>query len=339
MGEGFHQRLGGPHAEREALAAAGEGARGATAYVSLEPCCHQGRTPPCADALVEAGIARVVACHRDPNPQVAGGGFRRLEEAGIEVEHGVLSREAVRLNLPFVLSQVLGRPAVTLKWAMSLDGRIATVGGESQWISGDEGRRWGMSLREEHGAILVGSGTVLADDPSLNRRQGLAEGPILRAVLDRRLRTPPGARMLSLPGPVVVYTVSPAAKAARKAWAALEEAGAELVVAGEEGAALDLERVLGDLHRRGVQSLLVEGGGEVHASFVASGLYDRVAVDCAPLVVGGDRAPGPVRGQGFERLDEAHRLEDLRATAKGGDVILEGWRVGCLQDLCEKLDA
>ncbi len=168
VGEGFHVRAGEPHAEVHALAAAGEAARGATLYVTLEPCAHQGRTPPCVDAVIAAGVARVVATHRDPNPATAGRGFDRLRAAGIEVETGPGAADAIELNLPFLVAQVLGRPAVTLKWAASLDGRIATAGGESRWITGARARRSALELREEHDAILVGIGTVLADDPRLD---------------------------------------------------------------------------------------------------------------------------------------------------------------------------
>ncbi len=324
VGRGWHRQVGGPHAEVEALRAAGPRARGATLYVNLEPCNHHGRTPPCVDAVLEAGISRVVACHRDPN-RVAAGGFERLQATGIEVEHGILAEEAVRLNLRFLVPAVLGRPEVTLKWAMSLDGRIATASGQSQWISAPAGRRWGLALREEHDAILVGVGTVMADDPRLDRRLGLARKPNLRVVLDRALRTPPGARLLQTEGPLLIYTQSPD----RERCKALEERGAQVagLPAVEPGA------VLADLFQRGVRSLLVEGGGEVHASFVSSGLYDRVGVDCAPLLIGGRSAPGPLGGEGFPSLADAARLEGFEARQRGGDLILTGYRKGCLPEL------
>lgn len=325
MGSGWHHQVGGPHAEIEALREAGERARGATLFVTLEPCAHFGRTPPCADAVIAAGVARVVACHGDPNPKVAGRGFARLRAAGIEVESGFLVEEAVRLNLPFLIDNVLGRPEVTLKWAMSLDGRIATVTGQSQWISSPEGRRWALALREEHDAILVGSGTVLADDPRLDRRLSLAAGPNLRVVLDRRLRTPPEARLFTIEGPVLIYTESTDLPRIE----ALRERGAQVVTLPtvEPGA------VLADLYSRGVQSLLIEGGAEVLASFVASGLYDRVMVDCAPLLIGGKGAPGPLAGEGFAELASAARLEGFETGREGGDVILTAYRAGCVEGL------
>jgi diaminohydroxyphosphoribosylaminopyrimidine deaminase/5-amino-6-(5-phosphoribosylamino)uracil reductase len=329
VGHGWHRQVGGPHAEVEALREAGERARGATVYVTLEPCAHYGRTPPCADALLAAGVARVVACHRDPDPRVSGKGFERLRAAGVEVESGFLVEEAVRLNLRFLVAATLGRPAVTLKWAMSLDGRIATATRESQWISSPQGRRWALALREEHDAILVGSGTVLADDPRLDRRLGLAAGPNVRAVLDRRLRTPPGARLFTVEGPALIYTQSPD----EERRARLEERGAAVIglPAVEPGA------VLADLWERGVRSVLVEGGSEMLASFVASGLYDRVMVDCAPLLIGGAGAPGPLAGEGFQSLAGAARLDGLEARRRGGDLILTGYRQGCLQGLLQSV--
>lgn len=331
VGRGWHREVGGPHAEVFALREAGARARGATLYVTLEPCAHHGRTPPCADAVAAAGIARVVACHRDPDPRVAGRGFERLRAGGVEVEVGELAREAIRLNLRFLIPAVLGRPEVTLKWAMSLDGRIATATGESQWISSPAGRRWGLALREEHDAILAGVGTVLADDPRLDRRLGLSRRPNLRVVLDRRLRTPPEARLFAAPGPVLIYAEGDPRGRAQ----ALASKGAAVVFldAVEPGA------VLVDLHARGVRSLLVEGGGEILASFVASRTFDRVAIDCAPLLLGGRLAPGALGGEGELSLAGAPRLEGLEARRRGRDLILNGLREGCLRDLSSSVGA
>ena len=325
VGEGWHRAVGGPHAEIEALAAAGKRARGATLYVNLEPCAHHGRTPPCVDAVLAAGIRRVVACHRDPDPRTAGRGFATLKKAGVDVESGFLVEDAVRLNLAFLTAVLHARPAVTLKWAMSLDGKIATAGGESRWISSPEGRRWSLLLREEHDAIAVGSGTVLADDPLLTRRLGRAAGPNLRAVLDRRLRTPPSARLFGEPGEVLVYTESRDRGRRR----ALEERGARVVVERRVTPAA----VTADLAARGVRSLLVEGGGGIHGAFAAAGLYDRVAIDCAPRLLGGDAAPGPIGGAGLGALERTPRIEHLRARRAGPDWLLMGERAGCLQDL------
>jgi diaminohydroxyphosphoribosylaminopyrimidine deaminase/5-amino-6-(5-phosphoribosylamino)uracil reductase len=329
VGEGFHARVGGPHAELAALAAAGERAAGATLYVTLEPCCHHGRTPPCVDALLAAGVTRVVACHLDPDPRVRGAGFAALRGAGVEVESGLLAEEAARLNLRYLVAAVERRPAVTLKWAMSLDGRIATAGGESRWISSPAARRWALGEREAHDATLVGVGTVLADDPLLDRRLGKAAGPNRRVVLDRRLRTPPDARMFTAAGEVLVYTES--ADAARAA--ALAEASVVRLPRVEPAA------VLADLHARGVRSVLVEGGAAVHASFVGAGLYDRVAAVCAPLLLGGAQAPGPLAGDGLGPLAGAPRLGPLRARRLGPDLVLIGERSGCLPALLQSVGA
>jgi diaminohydroxyphosphoribosylaminopyrimidine deaminase/5-amino-6-(5-phosphoribosylamino)uracil reductase len=331
VGRGYHGLLGGPHAETRALQEAGERARGAILYASLEPCTHHGRTPPCADAIIEAGVTRVVSCHRDPDPRVAGRGFESLRRAGLEVRWGVLVEEAVELNLNYLVASVCQRPAVTLKWAMSLDGKIATRGGESQWISSPSGRRWALAFREAHDAILVGSGTALADDPRLNRRLGLARGANVRVILDRRLRLEPRARLFRIEGPVVVYTESRRRERRR----ALEATGAEVVV--EE--AVTPESVLSDLFGRGVRSVLVEGGGEVVAAFARAGFFDRVAVDCAPLLIGGRQALGPLGGDGFAALADAHALEKLRSRRRGGDLLITAYRKGCLQALCKSVGA
>ena len=329
VGEGYHRRVGGPHAEVEALRDAGDRARGATLYVTLEPCNHHGRTPPCSQAVIEAGIRRVVACHRDPFPQVGGQGFARLRAAGIEVESGLLVEKAVQLNWRFLTSVVQQRPAVTLKWAMSLDGRIATSSGESQWISSPGGRRWGLGQREEHDAILVGSGTALADDPRLNRRLGQASEPNHRIVLDRRLRLPAASAMFEIPGEILIYTESKDDRAADR----LRERGGTVIHLSR----VEPEEVLSDLHGRGVQSLLIEGGGTVAAAFLEAGCFDRVAVDCAPILIGGAEAPGPLGGRGLGALASAPRLADLRVERRDGDLILVGFEEKCLQDLYESV--
>lgn len=333
VGEGFHERAGGPHAEIEALRAADERARGATLYVTLEPCDHQGRTPPCSLTILEAGIARVVAIHRDPNREAAGG-FERLRAAGVEVDvlpaDDPLVDTAIRLGWRFLVARVRRRPAVTVKWAMSLDGKIATREGESQWISSPAGREWALEQRESHDAILVGSGTALADDPRLTRRLGLAFGPNTRVVVDRRLRLGPEARILDEPGPVIVYA-SPAVDAARRH--ALERRGAEVVLLDPAEPA-DLLR---DLFGRGVESVLVEGGGTLAAAFVRAGAYDRVAVCCAPLLIGGADAPGPLGGPGFAPLSAAPRLAAPEVEHRGDDLIIRAFEASCLPALSESV--
>ncbi len=329
VGEGYHQQVGGPHAEVHALRAAGEAARGATVWVTLEPCSHHGRTPPCADALIEAGVAKVMVAHLDPDRRVAGQGVRRLRAAGIEVEVAAQSEDAVALNWRYLTSRIHHRPGVTIRWAMSLDGKIATVAGESQWISSALARTASLELRETHEAILVGSGTLLADDPRLDRRLGEAPTPNTRVILDRRLRTPTSARLFGIDGRVVIMTESDD----QRRLDALAQAGAEVVNLSE----VEPGAVLTALHELGIQSVVVEGGGEILGAFVAANAFDRVLVDCAPLLLGGKAAPGAVGGHGIERLAEGRRLEELEARSLGGDLIIEGWRSGCLQALCKSV--
>ncbi len=339
VGSGWHRRAGGKHAEAIALSEAGDLAVGATVYVTLEPCNHHGRTPPCARAVLEAGVERVVFAHRDPNPEVTGGGADRLRAAGLRVESGLLAERAIEMNVPFLTRLAHGRPAVTLKWAMSLDGRIATASGDSQWISSPRGREWALELREDHQAIVVGSGTALADDPRLNRRLDRAEGPILRVVLDRRLRLSARARMFEVEGPVVVYTEKPrgAQTDAASKWVdrrdRLREAGAEVVVLE----VVEPAAVLEDLASRGVANVLVEGGAEVLEAFASSGVWDRAAVCCAPILIGGAEAPGPLGGTGAENLVDGWRLDRLRVRRRGPDVILVGYRQGCLPGLSKSV--
>ena len=337
VGSGWHRRAGGEHAEAMALAEAGDAARGATLYVTLEPCNHHGRTAPCVERILESGVERVVYAHRDPNPAVAGGGGDRLRAGGLQIESGLLEEQAVEMNVPFLTRVLHGRPAVTLKWAMSLDGRIATATGDSQWISSPRGRRWAMELREEHQAVVVGSGAALADDPRLNRRLGQADGPIVRVVLDRRLRLQAGAAMFDVDGPVVVYTAEPGPEDGVREWAErrdrLRGAGAEVVVLG----AVEPAAVAADLAGRGVSNVLVEGGAEVLCAFAVSGVWDRAAVCCAPLLIGGAAAPGPLGGSGADKLADAWRLDLLRVQRRGPDVILIGYREGCLPELSQSV--
>ena len=329
VGEGFHQRVGGPHAEVEALRAAGGKARGGTMWVTLEPCSHLGRTPPCVEAVLESGIRRLVVAHLDPDPRVSGRGVSRLREAGIEVEIGDGLDACVGLNWKYLTSKIHARPGVTLKWAMSLDGKIATVTGESQWISSPEAREWSLSLRETHDAILVGSETVLADDPRLNRRLGLADGEITRVILDRRLRTPVDSAIFSTTGEVLVFTESDNDERRQ----ALSRVGANVLTLP----AVSPQTVVEVLHQRGVQSLLVEGGGQIHGAFFSNGVFDRVAIDCAPMILGGHQAPGAVGGSGFPSLGEAPRLDLLTTERRGSDVIMTGFRSECLQDLSKNV--
>lgn len=302
-----HTRPGGrPHAETEALRAAGSQARGATAYVTLEPCCHWGRTPPCTDALIASGVARVVVALRDPDPRVDGIGLQRLRDAGIEVEVGLLEAEARRVNAGFTKRLERGLPLVTVKLATTLDGRIATRTGESQWITGPEARRMAHALRGSHDAVMAGSGTLLADDPELTcRLPGYAPVPTVRVIADARLRTPLGARLFNAEAPAWIAT-RPGHDPA--ALAALEQRGAEFIdVAPAPGGGLEPEPLLRALAARGITRLMVEGGAILAASLLRAGLVDRLAWFVAPSLIGGDGLSG-FESLGVDSLADMPRL-------------------------------
>ncbi len=328
VGEGWHRRFGEAHAEVEALAAAGERARGGTLYVTLEPCNHHGKTPPCTDAILAAGLRRVVIAMPDPHPP-AGGGGGRLAGAGVEVIWGVERRAAERLNRRWLTWARQGRPWVTLKAALSLDGKVATRGGESMWITGEEARRRGHELREEHDAILVGVGTVLADDPRLTRRLGLNPLPrFFRVVLDSHLRTPAASRLLAERPEEVILVHLPGASAERRR--ELLATGAKLLaVPPDARGRCDVGAVLAELARLPVASLLVEGGAEVHGSFVHRGLCDEAVFFVAPMLIGGRAAPGAVGGEGVTRITEALRLHLESVERVGGDLMI---RAATLRD-------
>ncbi|MBI1292535.1 bifunctional diaminohydroxyphosphoribosylaminopyrimidine deaminase/5-amino-6-(5-phosphoribosylamino)uracil reductase RibD [bacterium] len=326
LGEGWHHAAGQPHAEVEALndaAGRGHGVRGATCYVTLEPCNHQGRTGPCSEALIAAGISRVVIATMDPHRK-AQGGAERLRAAGILVESGLLARESALLNPAFMTSHLLGRPLVTLKWAMTLDGCTAVPSGDSRWITGDVARAEVHRRRAQHGAVLAGIGTVLADDARLSARPiGGAPFPVMRVVLDSNLRLPPGSPFLQhVDKQQALVMCSSGAPADREA--ALIGTGA--LVARLNGP-ITPERVLSDLHRRGVQSVYVEGGRRVAGSFLAAGLVDRVESWIAPkLAGGGSMALGPTSLQSpLARMGEALPLHTTSLSTWGNDFLVEGW--------------
>ena len=317
IGRGWTQPGGRPHAETEALARAGAAARGATAYVSLEPCAHHGQTPPCSDALIAAGVARVVVACVDPDPRVAGQGLAGLEEAGIAAAVGPCDDAARRLNAGFFSRVERGRPMVMAKLATTLDGRIATATGESQWITGPEARACGHQMRADHDAILVGVDTVVADDPALTcRLPGLEDRSPVRIVLDRRLRTPPTAALAATAGqtPTWIVTETPGDADQARALAGL---GVEVITVA---ATADLAAVLAALADRGLTRLLVEGGGRVHASFFAAGVVDRIAWFRAPLALGGDGLAG-IAPLGLGRLADAARFRRTAVRPLGDDVL------------------
>lgn len=327
VGEGFHRRAGGPHAEREALVMAGEHARGATAYVSLEPCCHQGRTPPCTDGLIEAGVSRVVAAMADPNPLVVGKGLERLELAGIQAECGLLEAEAEALNPGFIKRMRSGLPFVRCKLAMSLDGRTAMASGESKWITSDAARRDVHRLRAQSSAIMTGVETVIADDPSLNVRLNPAElegverednlPRPLRVVLDSRLRMSAGAGMFALPGETLILCLGGPAEAMAK----LEEQGARVVVLPASGGRVDLRAALEYLASQEVNEILLEAGPTLAGSAMQAGLVDELVIYMAPHLMG-DGGQGLFHLPGLDDMKNRIGLEVTDMRPIHGD-----WRI------------
>ena len=324
VGEGYHRAVGTPHAERIALEHAGEAAQGAGVYVSLEPCCHHGRTPPCTEALIEAGVSQVIYASPDPDPRCHGGGHTALEAAGIHVEAGVLQEDAAKLLEGYVRHKRTGLPLVTLKLAMSLDGKIATRTGNSQWITGEESRRLVHRMRDEADAVMVGVGTVLADNPSLTTRRDGGGRDSLRVVVDSMARTSPEAAVVvqeSTAGCLVACTEH----AAEADVQALRGAGAEVLIlpAGNEG--VDLKALMAELGARGALNVLIEGGGSLAWGALSAGIVDRIAFFYAPVIIGGDDAVAGVGGLGFERVDASLRLSDLSLTQTGVDLLVEGY--------------
>lgn len=281
VGEGWHERAGEPHAEVHALRAAAGLASGATAYVTLEPCSHHGRTPPCADALVASGVKRVVAAMLDPNPLVAGKGMAILALAGIVTESGLLQAQALELNKGFVSRMSRGRPWLRIKTGCSLDGRTALPDGQSKWITSAESRADVQTLRARSCAMLTGIGTVLADDPQLTVRDFPVERQPLRVIVDSHLRTPPTAAMLKSPGVLIACAVKDEPR-----HLALEQAGAEVICLGGEGGKVDLARLLAELARRGCNEVTVEAGAELAGSFARAGLVDEWIIYQAPVIIG-----------------------------------------------------
>ncbi len=347
VGEGYHRRAGEPHAEAAALAQAGERARGATLYVTLEPCAHHGRTPPCTQALIRAGVAQVCFALKDPNPLVCGRGARELAAAGIVVQHGLCREEALEITLPFFKHITTGLPWLTAKFAMSLDGKIATHTGESRWISSTASRHKVHALRNVSDAILVGAGTVLADNPTLTTR--LASGaeaskvhhPV-RILADSRGRVPSTARIFQadLPGRTILATTS---AAPGQHLEQLKAQGVEVwrlpADAKDRVSLADLLKAVGE---RGMLTLLVEGGAELLGSLFSLNLVDQVWVFIAPLMIGGRRAPGPLGGLGVDHLSQATRLAPLRVEKLGPDlwirapVVTSFWRHVCSPESLRK---
>lgn len=317
VGMGAHLKAGEPHAEVHAIRMAGEKAKDATIYVTLEPCSHYGRTPPCADLIIKSGIKRVVIASVDPNPLVAGGGIKKLCDAGITVDVGVMQKEAEKLNDVFFHYISTKRPYVTLKSATSLDGKIATVTGESQWITGEEARQDVHRYRHEHDAILVGVGTVLKDDPSLTTRLPSGGKNPIRVILDSQLRTPLQSKVVS---DSLAETWIITAQAPSKDTLApfLSKKNVKVIPLGQNK--IEIADLLNLLGEKGVTSLFVEGGSEVNWSFIQSKLVNQIIMYIAPKLIGGSLAPTSIGGEGFERINEVLELSIQSVEMLGGDL-------------------
>lgn len=322
VGEGFYLYDHVKHAETMALEQVGERARGATAYVSLEPHAHQGRTPPCTDALIKAGIKRVVAPIEDPNPKVSGRGFQHLREAGVEVSVGLMAEEATRQNEAYVHFMRTGRPFVHLKMAVSLDGKVATVNGDSRWITGEPARARVHEMRHQYDAIMIGGRTARADDPLLTDRSGNPRRrPLVRVVIEQYLHISPESQLAqtTAASPVIIFA---AGDSEPELLEALESRGVEVVM---QRAALDLASVLDELAERSIQSVLVEGGPSLAGLLLEAGLINRVTFFIAPMIVGSQDAPSAIGGAGAEKIADALQLNDVEVAQHGRDVEITGY--------------
>src|SRR6267142_5946371 len=323
VGEGFYVYDQLKHAETLALEQAGDRARGATAYVSLEPHAHQGRTPPCTEALIKAGIKRVVAPIEDPNPKVFGRGFARLREAGIEVCTGLLADEAARLNEAYIHVMGTGRPFVHLKLAVSLDGKVATFSGDSRWITSEEARTRAHEFRHQYDAIMVGGRTVNADDPLLTDRSGRKRRrPLVRVVIEQYLRMSPESQLAQTTdaAPVLIFVHGDSDP---EIVSALQSRGVEVI--SQEGSRLELSSVLEELGRRSIQSVLVEGGPILAGLLLDAGLVNKITFFIAPTIIGGQDAPSAIGGDGAEKIADARQLEHVSVERRGRDIEVTGY--------------
>ncbi len=324
ISRGYHRKAGEPHAEALALAKAGKAARGATLYVTLEPCSHTNkRTPPCTPLVVQSGVRRVVVAMIDPNPLVSGRGLRTLRKVGIEVTTGVLEQEARRLNEAFVKHVTRGMPFVTLKIAQTLDGRIATSRGESKWITGEKAREEAHRLRDTYDAILVGVNTVLKDDPSLTARIPGGRDPI-RVIVDSKLRVPLSAKIITQQS-TATTVVATLASAPQSKIRKLQDAGAEVLTVKSARGRVDRRDLLKKLGDQGIMSLLVEGGAEINASFLKAGLADKAILFVAPMFMTGSDSLGSVGGTSPLKLSQAVRLAEVTVGFAGKDIRIEGY--------------
>lgn len=327
VGQGYTQPPGQAHAEIVALRQAGVAARGATMYVTLEPCCHQGRTPPCTEAIIEAGISQVHVAMLDPNPKVAGKGTAALESAGIQTYLGESADEAAEIIEAYIKYITTGIPFVAAKFAISLDGKTATRTGDSQWISGEESRRFVHNMRYVFDAVMAGVNTVLADDPRLTvRLSGGLGGTVhrqpLRVIVDSNGRTPPTAKLFKQPGDVLMVTAGKLDTAKKEA---LIMAGAEVLEMPSQDGRVNVAAMLKELAKREITSVMVEGGGVLAGSFFDSNLVDKVVAFIAPIIVGGAEANTPVAGNGVASIAMARKLENIRVYHFGDDIMISGY--------------
>lgn len=320
IGEGYHATYGGLHAETAALAAASEDPKGATVYVNLEPCCHVGKQGACSKALIEAGISRLVYGSVDPNPKVAGQGLEELKAAGVQVDGPLMEEECLALNQTFNYYMTTGRPYVALKYAMSQDGKISTKDRDSRGISSDEANRFVHGLRNDYQAILVGIGTVLADDPLLTCRIEGGVNPT-RIILDSKLAIPKDTQLVQTAKevPTIIFTASRDDHKKQM----LEDLGLQLIQVGSIDGTLDLEQVLDELGKQKIASILVEGGSMIHGAFIDAGLYNKLYTFIAPKLIGSAQALSPVAGTGVSKVNEAHPLKTVRVLRLGPDVLIE----------------
>jgi diaminohydroxyphosphoribosylaminopyrimidine deaminase / 5-amino-6-(5-phosphoribosylamino)uracil reductase len=323
IAEGFHSRAGGPHAEVVALRKAGGKARGADLYVNLEPCCYVGRTPPCTDAIIQSGVTRVFAGMKDPNKLVKGKGIRILKSAGIKVSAGMMKKDCEKLNEVFVKVMKTGMPFVTLKTAMSLDGKIATREGDSRWISGIKSRNFVHELRNQNDAILVGTNTILKDNPQLTCRlnKKLGRHPA-RIILDRKNRIPLTAKVFANSKAHRVVYVS-GSNLSTKREQLLKTKNIEVLKVKILKSGFDLKQLMKLLAQKELNSILIEGGGEINSSALKTGIVDRVFVFISPIFVGGQQAPSPIGGDGVAKITKAMRLDNMKVILIGDDLMVE----------------
>ena len=333
IGEGFHQKYGEPHAEVNAFASLKEPPNNATMYVTLEPCSHYGKTPPCADAIIKKNLARVVIASLDPNPLVAGRSITKLQAAGIEVETGILKAECDELNAPFFHYITQKTPYVVMKYAMTADGKIATHTGASRWITGTEARKKVHEDRNRYSSIMVGVGTVIADDPMLNCRIENSRDPI-RIICDTTLKTPINSRIIETAK--LIPTILLTAQADKRKHQPYIEKGCQMIPIPHQNNKLNLKSAMQILAKQGIDSILLEGGATLNASALEAGIIQKVQTYIAPKLFGGASAPTPIAGQGVAHPNQAYILKNQKITTLGEDILIESEVAKCLQELSKK---